>query len=131
MSVSSGSYLLMGSALVITSSVRMKEFVYLFFLYDYNFHFYLQLHILRSLFAFYFSVLLQMTVPGKKLVLVVSSPHYHNQGELLLLHAVKIVGNKAKGRISKRVLQEIKAHQIFRKTNIVCFSENLACFVFL
>ena len=30
----------------------------------------------------------------------------------------KIVGNKAKGRISKRVLQENKAWQIFRKTNI-------------
>ena len=28
------------------------------------------------------------------------------------------VGNKAKGRISKRVLQENKARQIFRKTNI-------------
>ena len=27
-------------------------------------------------------------------------------------------GNKAKGRISKRVLQENKAHQIFRKKNI-------------
>ena len=57
-----------------------------------------------------------------------------------------IVGNKAKERISKRVLQENKARQIFWKTNIsyplictracqrvrtVCFSENLACFVFL
>ena len=48
-----------------------------------------------------------------------------------------IVGNKAKGRISKRVFQENKACQIFRKTTIsyqgvrnVCFSENLACFVF-
>ena len=28
------------------------------------------------------------------------------------------VGNKAKGRISKRVFQENKAHQIFRKRNI-------------
>ena len=58
------------------------------------------------------------------------------------------VGNKAKGRILKRVFQENKARQIFRKTNIsyplirtrtcayqevrnVRFSENLACFVFL
>ena len=58
------------------------------------------------------------------------------------------VGNKAKWRISKRVFQENKARQIFRKTNIsyplirirarayqrvrnVRFSENLACFVFL
>ena len=30
----------------------------------------------------------------------------------------KVVGNKAKGRISKRVFQENKARQIFRKTNI-------------
>ena len=58
------------------------------------------------------------------------------------------VGNKAKGRISKRVLQENITRQIFQKTNIsyppdthtpacayqrvrnVRFSENLACFVF-
>ena len=60
----------------------------------------------------------------------------------------EFVSNKAKGRISKRVFQEHKAHQIFRKMNIsnplirtrtcayqgvrnVRFSENLACFVFL
>ena len=59
-----------------------------------------------------------------------------------------IVGNKAKERISKRVFQEKKARQIFRKTNIfyplvssrtracqglkkVGFPENLTCFVFL
>ena len=58
------------------------------------------------------------------------------------------VGNKAKRGISKRVFQESKAHQNFRKTNIsyplirtrtsayqevknVCFSEILACFAFL
>ena len=29
-----------------------------------------------------------------------------------------IFGNKAKGQISKRVFQENKVHQIFRKTNI-------------
>ena len=63
----------------------------------------------------------------------------------LVLH---LVGNKAKGRISKPVFQENKAHQTFRKVNIsyplICtrtfvyqgvrnvrFSENLACFVFL
>ena len=49
--------------------------------------------------------------------------------------------NKTKGQISKRALQENKAHQISRKTNIhtcvykgvrnVHFSENLLCFVFL
>ena len=37
-----------------------------------------------------------------------------------------MVINKAKGRISKRVFQENKARQIFRKT-----TENLACFIFL
>ena len=31
---------------------------------------------------------------------------------------MEFVGNKAKGRISKRVLQENKARQIFRKMNI-------------
>ena len=31
---------------------------------------------------------------------------------------IQYVGNKAKGRISKRVFQENKACQIFRKTNI-------------
>ena len=60
------------------------------------------------------------------------------------------VGNKTKGRISKRSLQENNACHFFRKTNIsyplirtptlretptevrnVRFSENLACFVFL
>ena len=30
----------------------------------------------------------------------------------------QLVGNKAKGRISKRVFQENNARQIFRKTNI-------------
>ena len=61
---------------------------------------------------------------------------------------LQVVGNKAKGRILKRVFQENKARQIFRKMNIfyplirtrtwayqrvknVRFLENLACFVFL
>ena len=56
----------------------------------------------------------------------------------------EVICNKAKGRISKRVLQENRARQIFRKTNIsysmirtgtgvrnVRFSENLARFVLL
>ena len=60
----------------------------------------------------------------------------------------QLVGNEAKGWISKRVLQEHRARQIVRKTNIssplirtrtwayqgvrnVRFSRNLACFVFL
>ena len=33
-------------------------------------------------------------------------------------NGIHVVGNKAKGRISKRVFQEYKACQIFRKTNI-------------
>ena len=32
---------------------------------------------------------------------------------------MQTVNNKAKGRISKRVFQESKAHQIFRKANIL------------
>ena len=64
------------------------------------------------------------------------------------MHIEQVVGNKAKGRTSKRVFQERKARQNFRKTNIayllirtractyqgvrnVCFSEILACFAFL
>ena len=31
---------------------------------------------------------------------------------------MELVGNKAKGRISKRVFQENKARQIFRRTSI-------------
>ena len=66
----------------------------------------------------------------------------------ILQNKLEIVGNKAKGRIWKRVFQENKARQIFRKTNIsyplmrtrtfvhqgvrnVYFSENLAWFIFL
>ena len=47
------------------------------------------------------------------------------------------LGNKAKGWILKRVLQENKVRQIFQEANIfyplrnVRFSENLTCFVFL
>ena len=36
----------------------------------------------------------------------------------ILQNKLEIVGNKAKGRIWKRVFQENKARQIFRKTNI-------------
>ena len=55
----------------------------------------------------------------------------------------ELVGNKAKGRMSKRVFQENKERHIFQKADIsypvihirglinVRFSENLACFVFL
>ena len=63
----------------------------------------------------------------------------HGQFSLLIF-----VDNKAKGQISKRVFEENKARQIFRKTKIsyrlirtrtcayegvknFCFSENLAC----
>ena len=69
-------------------------------------------------------------------------------GDLLIFLHTKFVGNKVKGQISKRVFQENKARQIFRKANIsyplirtrtcayqgvrhVRFSENLTCFVFL
>ena len=36
----------------------------------------------------------------------------------IIIKMLHIVGNKAKGWISKRVFQENKARQIFRKTNI-------------
>ena len=36
-----------------------------------------------------------------------------------LREAWQIVGNKAQGQITKRMLQEHKACQIFRKTNFV------------
>ena len=39
-------------------------------------------------------------------------------GNIPFLYPLKVVGIKAKGRISKRVFQENKARQIFRKTNI-------------
>ena len=45
-----------------------------------------------------------------------------------------IVGNKAKGRISKRVFQDSKARQNFRKTNISYpdkFFENFGVLCFL
>ena len=80
---------------------------------------------------------------------VIFSICYITRKKAETLHSqVKFVGNKAKGWISKRVFQENKARQFFRKTNIsyplICtrtcayewvrnarFSENLACFVFL
>ena len=65
-----------------------------------------------------------------------------------IINLLYFIGNKAKGRIPKRVFQENKARQIFPKTiisypltrTLTCayqgvrnnrFSENLACFVFL
>ena len=68
--------------------------------------------------------------------------------KVIQLEKHNVDGNKAKGRISKRLFQESKPRQIFRKTNIsyplirtrrcayqgvrnVRFSGNLACFVFL
>ena len=77
------------------------------------------------------------------------SSHESNlQYKLSTKRKCHIIGYKAKERISKRVLQENKARQIFRKTNVsyllirtracvyqgirnVRFSENLSCFVFL
>ena len=42
---------------------------------------------------------------------------------------IQFVDNTAEGRISKRVFQENKARQIFRKTN-VCVSRGKKCFFF-
>ena len=66
----------------------------------------------------------------------------------ILTGKLQVVGNKTKGRISKRLFQESKARQNFRKTNIsyllirtrtcahqevrnICFLETLTCFAFL
>ena len=72
--------------------------------------------------------------------------HEYFANKAITFLVLQFVGNKAKGRISKRVFEENKARQIFPKTNIsyplirtcayqgvrnVRFSENLACFVFL
>ena len=58
--------------------------------------------------------------------------------KLILKLTTEFVGNNAKDRISKSVLQENKSRQIFRKTPsggkkclFFGFSENLACFLFL
>ena len=47
-----------------------------------------------------------------------SSPHALLTNFTAVADMSHIVGNKAKGRISKRVFQENKANQIFRKTHI-------------
>ena len=51
--------------------------------------------------------------------------------DVFLSYRVDIDGNKTKGRISKRVFQESKARQIFRKTNISYPPKSLSCFAFL
>ena len=78
---------------------------------------------------------------------MLSSYVQNNQRKINLLE-LQIVGNKSKGQFSKRVFQENKTRQIFRRTNMayplihvrtcayqevkyVCFSENLMYFVFL
>ena len=53
-----------------------------------------------------------------------------NHQQTLTSRFSHIVGNKAKGRISKRVFQENKARQIFRKTNISCVSGGKKCSFF-
>ena len=40
------------------------------------------------------------------------------ENQIFKIETLYVVGNKAKGQISKLVLQENKARQIFRKTNI-------------
>ena len=102
----------------------------------------------RRRFSMFFSVWINL----KYVSLVTCTKDQELQTVLLLQsHSNQtwfLVGNKAKGWLSKRVLQENKARQIFRKTNIsyplirtrtcayqgvrnVSFLENLACFVFL
>ena len=51
--------------------------------------------------------------------------------KIIELKIFNFVGNKAKGRISKRVFQENEARQIFRKTNIFYpLTRTRTCFVF-
>ena len=89
-----------------------------------------------------------MEIPKKKINLFdIFQESMHINMQSMNMHP-SFAGNKAKGRISKRVFQENQARQIFRKTNIsyplirtrtcayqgvrnVCFSKNLACLVFL
>ena len=49
----------------------------------------------------------------------------------MFLHKGENVGNKAKRLISKRVFQENKARQIFRKANISSFFEKIGVLCFL
>ena len=60
-----------------------------------------------------------------KILCWLQQPHYRitvnwfvNEYLFTFVSNAQIVGNKAKGRISKRVFQENKARQIFRKMNI-------------
>ena len=105
-----------------------SSFIYLFFLHDYNFHFYLQLHILRSLFAFYFSVLLQMTVPGKKLVLVVSSPHYQGENVNTIIKENYFFYTQWKSLVTRRKGES--QNGCYKKSKHAKFSEKRTLFVF-
>ena len=66
----------------------------------------------------------QFSQRSKAVKKVVRVPSVNYDGSALLtnlseaLHQYQFVGNKAKGRISKRVFQENKARQIFHKMNI-------------
>ena len=44
----------------------------------------------------------------------------NNDGYMFTISVAKVVSNQVRGQISKRVHEENKALQIFRKTNISC-----------
>ena len=52
------------------------------------------------------------------LIILITWPSFMTLWVIVQKTYLQILGNKAKWRISKRVLQESKARQIFRKTNI-------------
>ena len=67
-----------------------------------------------------------ITIPGVKYVIDTGMVKAKGLSHIILtdnqvLIQTQLVGNKAKGQISKRVFQENKSRQILRKTNISSF----------
>ena len=65
---------------------------------------------------------------GTEIILWVFHVFWETAHEVTLSF-LQFVGNKAKGRIWKQVFQEKQS--TYQRVGNVCFSENLACFVFL
>ena len=74
----------------------------------------------------------------QKIFLIILSPIVHIYPISKIFFELKFAGNKAEGQFSKRVFQENKTRQIFRKTNIsyllirtyVCVSGGKNCSFF-
>ena len=67
-----------------------------------------------------------LSIQNWELLLIVISDKIFCAKSLLALFRVYFVGNKVKGRISKRRYQENKARQFFRKNNI-SYSDTHMC----